>query len=206
MNWIKENWFKFVALFAITLLAASCNQKQTIKNEPKAIVKNEVVASSTEPMALSASTTPTTTPTQSKPVSKPKPVKVNIEIPVVAPTPITPITIDVCKNIEGAQTITPAGMVADGQGNCIVPTPVPAPSPTLVTPSPAVIYVPTPQPVVTPTPTPDPAQMYKDCANARQQAYNELITAGASGNATQMNGLTNNQMIKDGYGYCLYLK
>jgi uncharacterized repeat protein (TIGR01451 family) len=46
--------------------------------------------------------------------------------------PIPPPPTDVCPNIEGNQAEIPAGMVNDGQGNCVEPTTPPPPPPPTV--------------------------------------------------------------------------
>src|SRR4051812_3974472 len=57
--------------------------------------------------------------------------------------PSAPVAVvDVCNNVEGAQSVIPNGMVSDGRGGCVVPTPQrqattpPAPQPTQAPPPP----------------------------------------------------------------------
>lgn len=59
MNLIRKSGVKFFMLFALALLAASCNQKQVFKNEPKPIVENQIITSSTPEMLESPTTTST---------------------------------------------------------------------------------------------------------------------------------------------------
>jgi peptidoglycan hydrolase-like protein with peptidoglycan-binding domain len=69
-------------------------------------------------------------------------------------TPMS-VPIDVCLNIQGAQTFVPNGMITDGQGNCVVPVSS---------------YNPAPTP--TPTPTSTPVATY--CQDTSAPNYGEL--------------------------------
>lgn len=84
---------------------------------------------------------------QSDSQSQPAPTPTSTSTPTPAPIPI-PISItDLCNNIDGAQSHIPAGLIAGGNGNCVVPpqSPTPTPAP-----------IPVPQPTPTPVPTPQP--------------------------------------------------
>ncbi len=77
--------------------------------------------------------------------------------PPTIPTPaLLPIPLaDVCLNIQGSQTYVPSGMVADGQGNCVVPV---------------LSYNPTPTLAPTSTPTPAPT-----CQNSTAPNYGGIL-------------------------------
>lgn len=53
-------------------------------------------------------------------------------------SPPTPTAVDICSNIEGAQSYIPNGMTRNANGNCIVP-PASPPTPTPATPIPSII-------------------------------------------------------------------
>jgi len=80
--------------------------------------------------------------------SQPTPTPTPDPIPAPASASIPTPTIDLCNNIEGAQSYIPAGLIADGNGKCVAPfqssAPTPTPTPTLQ---------PQPNPAPTPTPT-----------------------------------------------------
>ncbi len=108
-------------------------KKQVSNNKPKAVVFSTPTPANTAPIVVKPKTfiLPSGAVIDDKGnLITPAPIKNQTFIlPPTSVSPTPAVVFDACLNLEGVQSYIPAGMQADGNGDCIIPIQTPSPTP-----------------------------------------------------------------------------